>query len=52
MSKPIIATIDIGSSAVKGIVCQKLEDKDQYQVLAHCILKSEGIRRGAVIIVK
>ncbi|MCD6410374.1 cell division protein FtsA [bacterium] len=49
MSKPIIATIDIGSSAVKGIVCQKLEDKDQYQVLAHCILKSEGIRRGAVI---
>ena len=49
MARPIIATIDIGSSSIKGIVCQKLEDKNQYQILAHCVLKSEGVRRGAVV---
>ncbi|MCD6115266.1 cell division protein FtsA [bacterium] len=49
MAKPIIATIDIGSSTTKGIVCQKLEDKDQYQVLTHSVLKSEGVRKGAVV---
>lgn len=49
MAKPIIGTIDIGSSSVKGLICQKLEEKDQYQVIAHCLLKSDGIRRGAVI---
>lgn len=49
MAKPIISTIDIGSSSIKALVCQKLEEKNQYQVIAHCLFKSEGVRRGAVI---
>jgi len=46
--KNIITSLDIGSSAIKGLVVQQRPDGQSLGVLTHFSLPSEGMRKGAV----
>ncbi len=45
----IITSLDIGSSAIKGLVAQRRADNQALGVLTHFSLPSDGLRKGAVV---
>jgi cell division protein FtsA len=44
-----ITSLDIGSSAIKGLVAQRRADNQALGVLTHFSLPSDGLRKGAVV---
>ena len=45
----VITSLDIGSSAIKGLVVQRIADNQALGVLTHFSLPSDGLRKGTVI---
>jgi cell division protein FtsA len=45
----IITALDIGSSAIKGMIAQRRPEREEIEVLSYFTLPSSGIRRGVVI---